>query len=253
MTSGVFDVLARIQKREADEAAKAGISVDELRARREAIEADEQKRKRQHAEKMRADEIQRRLEEAGVPARAQVFDVASLAATPAVRAVREAGDAIINVLAGSPGVGKTVAAALWMFEHLSASERWQYGGSAEWTTGGERMVYRWTGGKLVWRSAGDLARTDHYSREAVGEIETADRLVIDDLGAEYTDAKGFFLSLLDEIINARYGNNRPTVITTNLDVMAFRNRYGERIADRIREAGRFVNCGAKSLRGKAQP
>ena len=78
-------------------------------------------------------------------------------------------------------------------------------------------------------------------------------LVVDDLGSEYNDAKGFFSALLDEVIDCRYGAKLPTVITTNLDSSGFSARYGARVVDRIREAGRFINCGNTSLRGRATP
>jgi DNA replication protein DnaC len=72
--------------------------------------------------------------------------------------------------------------------------------------------------------------------------------VIDDLGSEYHDAKGFFQTLLDEIIDVRYAGKLPTVITTNLDAAGFAAWYGERIVDRVREGGRFIACGNASLR-----
>ena len=78
-------------------------------------------------------------------------------------------------------------------------------------------------------------------------------LVIDDLGAEFNDSKGFFASLLDELIDARYSHKLATIVTSNLDLEAFKTRYGVRIVDRIREAGRFVGCGAESLRRSPTP
>jgi hypothetical protein len=251
MTVGVHDILARLERREADEAAEAGVTVDDLRERRSAEERRTQLAQRERADRDRDAEISRMLEAAGVPTRALAVAQTGLD-TPALSAVRAPTDAIITVLAGVPGAGKTVAAALWMLRYGSTAELWTYGGSGTWESRGEVYAHRWRGGKLVWRGAGELARTDHYSRDAVGELTTAARLVIDDLGAEYADGKGFFLSLLDELVNARYASNRATVITTNLDAPTFRLRYGDRIADRIREAGRFVNCGATSLRGKAR-
>jgi DNA replication protein DnaC len=94
---------------------------------------------------------------------------------------------------------------------------------------------------------------DRFAANAVSSVTKAGFLVIDDLGAEYSDSKGFFASLFDEVVNARYENMRPTILTTNLDVEGFAARYGERIVDRIREAGRFLNCGAQSLRRRAAP
>ena len=60
-------------------------------------------------------------------------------------------------------------------------------------------------------------------------------LVIDDLGVEYIDKNGFFLSRLDELIDARWGNFKRTIITTNLNRKDFQDRYDQRITDRIRQ------------------
>jgi DNA replication protein DnaC len=77
-------------------------------------------------------------------------------------------------------------------------------------------------------------------------------MVIDDLGVEYLDKNGNFLQRLDELIDERYSNYRQTIITTNLNVKAFKERYGERVADRIREGfefgGAFMELAESSMR-----
>lgn len=125
----------------------------------------------------------------------------------------------IVVLSGGVGCGKSCASARWAVEK-----------SAKFVT------------------ANELARVSPYEEGAV-DLSKATHLVIDDLGCEYLDPKGFFLSNLDGLINDRYSNDRPTVITTNLDEEGFR-RYGERVLDRIRESGRFLKVGGKSMRRK---
>lgn len=60
---------------------------------------------------------------------------------------------------------------------------------------------------------------------------TADFLIIDDLGTEYTNS--FVLSQLFEIINTRTIKRQSTLISTNLDLQEFKNRYTERIMSRI--------------------
>ena len=79
-------------------------------------------------------------------------------------------------------------------------------------------------------------------------------LVIDDLGVEYLDAKGYTQKRFDEILDERYSNFRKTLITTNLNARDFRDRYGTRIFDRIREGlssgGAFVEIGEKSYRAE---
>jgi len=71
-------------------------------------------------------------------------------------------------------------------------------------------------------------------------------LVLDDLGTERPS--DVWLSLLDELIDRRYGDGQKTILTSNLDVEAFKSRYGERICDRIRHDGVIAGAGAESLR-----
>ena len=95
-----------------------------------------------------------------------------------------------------------------------------------------------------------FSRSSRYDDEQMGPLERCSMLAIDDLGMEYADAKGSFLSLLDGLVNARYAASLRTVITTNLGAGAFRERYGERVADRIREVGRYVEIADPSMRGR---
>lgn len=156
------------------------------------------------------------------------------------------------VLSGHVGCGKSVAAAKWIIDRITGPSCWKL--SRLLDGAGRTVDYAFApkGKHLgIWTSAAKLARVDHYDEEAIARFTTALNLVVDDMLVEYLDAKGFYLSLLDEILNERYGNRLPTVMTTNLDTDGFKARYGERIADRIREAGKFVCVGTTSLRGKA--
>lgn len=74
-------------------------------------------------------------------------------------------------------------------------------------------------------------------------------LVVDDLGCEYRD-KGWFVGEINDIVNERYADCKKTIITTNLDGPAFKERYCDRVADRIWEAGKFVELGGESVRRK---
>jgi DNA replication protein DnaC len=142
--------------------------------------------------------------------------------------ITEALDAVrmvqgIAVLSGNPGCGKTVAACSWLY----------------------------AGGFGLFVKSSRLARWDRYDDSEMRRLLGASRLVLDDLGTEYQDTKGNFDSILDEVIDVRYDKRLSTVITTNLDAAAFKARYGERIADRIRECGKFVSLATKSMRGAA--
>ena len=85
------------------------------------------------------------------------------------------------------------------------------------------------------------------SRKLRDQIEQADILAIDDLGAEYGDKSGWFLSLFTALLNERYAEVKRTIITANLTVEKFRATYGERAVDRIGEfLGTVYVCSGKS-------
>jgi DNA replication protein DnaC len=82
------------------------------------------------------------------------------------------------------------------------------------------------------------------------ELLTSTALIIDDLGAEYSDARGSWLADFDELIDALYSSETCTVITTNLPPKVLAERYGDRVADRIAECATWIAVGGKSMRGK---
>jgi hypothetical protein len=169
-------------------------------------------------------QMRSRLTIAGVPERVLVvaFDREPLE-TEAIKALRDAlgKRPTIVVLSGGVGCGKSCAAAWWLGQH-----------------GGD------------WISAGDLSKISPYEGGGTDRLRSQ-RLVLDDLGVEYLDAKGFLQATLDGVIDHRYANMLPTVITTNLSAAEFKARYGKRVEDRIREAGAFVVITSPSLRVKS--
>ena len=62
-------------------------------------------------------------------------------------------------------------------------------------------------------------------------IFDCDLLIIDDLGTELTNA--FVASQLFLCINERILQKKSTIISTNLDMNAFRDTYTERVFSRI--------------------
>jgi DNA replication protein DnaC len=74
----------------------------------------------------------------------------------------------------------------------------------------------------------------------------ADLLILDDLGAEKTTE--FVEGEIYNIINYRYNNKLPTIITSNINWNDLESKYpmnGKRIASRISEM-----CGSFNLNGK---
>jgi DNA replication protein DnaC len=188
-----------------------------------------------------------------IPERARELVLAGPVETEAtIAASRDALD--ILVLSGSPGCGKTIAAALWLHRFIVSPERWVYDDRPDKPLKKGEVFYgcskhpRFTVSAPIWITAARLSRQDRYDEEAMGALLTTERLVIDDLGGEYLDKNGFYMGLLDEIVNERQGNKQATVLTTNLNLEKFHERYGERIYDRIKQGGRFVACGNVSMR-----
>lgn len=162
------------------------------------------------------------LAEASIPERYWFMAVAEPHETEAVKALRAEIGGLV-VLSGAPGCGKTAAVAWWLS--------------------------RVAGSKFI--TAAKLSRISKWGDE-VKALLKASRLAIDDLGVEFADEKGFFVSLLDDVINERYSRQRPTVITTNMQAAVFSGRYKGRIVDRVNEFEGFTSLSGGSLRGAKQ-
>lgn len=146
------------------------------------------------------------------------------------------------LLLGDPGTGKSVAAARWLLLPSAHIAHW-------FTTDGYPGVkWDYRGTKGLWRSARSLARVQQYDEAAIEALTKPDRLVLDDFGVEFLDTKGFLRSLIDEIVQERHRRELLTVITANLSVPEFVERYGRRVSDRIAETGQPVVCLGRSFR-----
>lgn len=73
--------------------------------------------------------------------------------------------------------------------------------------------------------------TAYGSLEFMNYIKTCDLLVIDDLGAEKSN--DFTLAEFFDIIDTRLRKNRPILISSNLTINAFSQRYDERFFSRL--------------------
>jgi len=76
-------------------------------------------------------------------------------------------------------------------------------------------------------------------------------LVLDDLGNEYVDDKGWMAKVIRGLFDYRYANRLKTIVTTNLDAKQFMAIYGVPVFDRVREEGEFVDIHGKSNRRRA--
>ena len=188
------------------------------------------------------DVAQRSMNGALVPLRDQdvLAEEKSFEETPAILAVRdflkEPRECWCLVLAGPPGRGKSIAAAYWL-------KRIAYDIAVEnFETSNQPFT------KQRWWSAQEVGRVSSHDQELTVLMQR-DNIVIDDLGTEYLDKNGHILHRLDELITRRYSNYKRTLITTNLNIQGFKNRYGNRIFSRIGDGGIFHGLVGESYRG----
>ena len=88
----------------------------------------------------------------------------------------------------------------------------------------------------------------HYfeNDDSADELLDAQVLMIDDLGSEPL-MQNVTVEQLFNLLNERQNRNLSTVISTNLEMAKFRERYTERIASRLRDSR---SCKVISLLGK---
>jgi len=90
--------------------------------------------------------------------------------------------------------------------------------------------------------------------EILKELERADLLVLDDIGAEQSERShrhsmtAWAESVLYNIIDSRYRWKKPIIVTTNCGIEELESRISERTFDRILEMCLLVENGASSYR-----
>lgn len=172
-----------------------------------------------------------RLAAAGFPLRAIEVAQSARDDEPLIQRVKNWNTETTSVLviSGSKGCGKTVAATWWAAKQSRTP---------------------------IFVRASTFAASSRYDRDTRVEWFSAPAMVLDDLGAEYLDGKGSFMVDLDELIDVYYGDKRPLLITTNCPKDAtkerpgFRERYGERVYDRLKECGSWFETNSDSRRGR---
>ena len=122
-------------------------------------------------------------------------------------------------LNGSPGLGKTFLSA------CIARVVSEQGYSVVYDTAA-RVFSRFETRKFA-RGAEESRQADADARRYL----RCDLLILDDLGSEFTTP--FVQSALYEIINTRLVDGRHTVISSNLNLAAIRQRYSPQVASRL--------------------
>lgn len=200
----------------------------------------------------RLEEIDRELDRLTTAARHYAHAIRALEAVPRVRAAVEAGldeteatRALRDwdskpalwccLVIGGVGAGKSTAAGAHVVNAgVLAAERGEYNR------------------RPVWVRAVEAARLSGFGGEAEERFDVwrrAPLLVLDDLGTEMITP--VWQQTLDDVLDHRYQHSLRTIITSNLKADDFKTRYGERIADRIRQDGMVRELSAGSLRRKA--
>lgn len=153
-------------------------------------------------------------------------------------------------------------------EALAVVKRWLPDHSLTWlalcgTKGtGKSVAATWAvrevirgGGTARFRRTSDLARLSNFDAGA-DELDCLKRvhlLVLDDFGSELLSA--FARDKLDEVLDHRHEHYGRTVLTSNLSWIGaggMAERLGERLTDRLKQAGRCVQLSpANSLRRRA--
>lgn len=219
--------------------------VARMKLRAEDPEYQKQLREAEAAEHNRRqewrNEVRRRaLAATGIPIRVLALLDAGLIDTPPALSARSflSARSSILFLAGGKGCGKTVAAchALASFIHISDD--------------GYDLPTATNVGRFV--KAMDLIRAGTFDEGFWRSLQRTPFLVVDDLGTEPLDDKGWGLANVAALIDGRYDAMAKTIITTNLDLAAFKARYGAtdggRLIDRLRESGEFVQFDGESMR-----
>jgi DNA replication protein DnaC len=88
-------------------------------------------------------------------------------------------------------------------------------------------------------------------RHVMDRHQDAEVLFLDDLGANR--ATDFTLDLLYELVDARWSNMRPTIITTNMSRQALADHIGPQIASRLCDGAHIVKVHAvgRNRRGES--
>lgn len=160
------------------------------------------------------------------------FDRVVESSRPIERRRRPPTRPTIVVLSGGVGTGKSCAAVLWAIRRHA------------------RFL-----------AADAFARLSPYSA-AWDVYANWPAIVLDDLGREFLDQRGFFQSSLDSLVDRRYSRALDMLITTNLrgkrrnpekpvtpdDPPQFAERCGARVVDRLKEVGKFLTVAGPSLR-----
>ncbi len=154
------------------------------------------------------------------------FDTKRVAVVAAVGFLAPGDRRRIFALAGSPGTGKSVAAAYAVLEARAA------GRAEHCLIDGARVPVSLSGGPLSarWAHARQLFH-GKFDAALWAALQRVPLLALDDLGREPRDDA--VASLIGALLCERADDGQKTLVTTNLDPATFAHRYSDRVLDRM--------------------
>lgn len=106
---------------------------------------------------------------------------------------------------------------------------------------------------VIYGSAPDLIsllERENFSRDSNHEMQTrleqCDLLILDDLGTEFSSS--FTKAAVYNLINARMIREKPTIISTNLDLAEMKNRYSDRLVSRLVGDNLYLHFSGEDIR-----
>lgn len=216
--------------------------------RAEMIESD--KRLQAARDRLKADELARRMAVAGIPERFRECSFAGMRVDTGTqyqpdqeRAIR-LGAAYVDrwesvkaggkclILTGPPGTGKT---------HLACAV-------------GNGVLAN--GGTVAFGTVTDYVRevraafrrdSEKSEKAAINEMRMPDLLIMDELGQRMSE---FDQQVIFDVINGRYSDLRPMILMSNLTPEELSEVMGERMMSRLSEVGSFIRMDWPSWRGR---
>lgn len=103
---------------------------------------------------------------------------------------------------------------------------------------------------LVMKDARELSTIGVGQTDTLRYVRDCKMLAIDDLGREPANIKeyGNIISPVIDLIEYRYDRQLFTIVSTNLNKPELRGKYGERVADRLREMMELIQFKHESYR-----
>ena len=139
------------------------------------------------------------------------------------------------VLAGTVGTGKTTFATATFNDMVARRVKRSL-------NFGTKRPPKWVTEARFLRMASVSGAAGYHGRAAyVGSMITCPILVFDDLGGQRTPLTNWGAGAIRDIFDERYSNERPTILTTNLDTWDdLEKRYGDHIVSRMIERAKYM-------------